>query len=361
MTEEGDDRSVGRMAVLSKVLPPLGLLNALILALLQRYWSSVRASLALQVCFVLIALSTLVCVVVYVAVFTSAASVARAFLSLVVDKSRRFASRRVFSRGTLAPAAGTIGSIFLVAICYCYLSAFWCAIVYAAVGLCVLCSVLIKSNFLRQTKPGNTRNDGRTPCADCRKYNARLETSLQRELTAISHGLTVRLSPDSVGDQLEGTCPCQAPGSAHVVMTAHVVCNAHYVIDTAYVDSDGRGRCSWVRLPSGLASELPDDFLRLCFVSQPTPAADHDQAAGSVWSLLSGQRCMRLLLNSLVCSLTTTNGAVLTRTVAGPRGYRDYEVKFRIALEYRFVDHCSKLITGLWSLLARSNVSSHGP
>ena len=351
MTEEGDDPSVGRMAVLSKVLPPLGLLNALILALLQRYWSSVRASLALQVCFVLIAVSTFVCVVVYVVVFTSAASIAHTFLSLVVDKSRRFASRREISRRTLAPAAGTIGSIFLLAICYCYLSAFWCAVVYTAVGLCVLCSVLVKFNFLRQAKPGNARNDGRTPCADCRKYNARLETSLQRELTAISAGLTVRLSPDTVGDQLEGACPCQAPGSAHVVMTAHVVCNAHYVIDTAYVDSDGRGRCSWVRLPSGLASELPDDFLRLCFVSQPTPAADHDQTTGSVWSLLSGQRCMRLLLNSLVCSLTTTSGAVLTRTVAGPRGYRDYEVKFSIALEYRFVEHCSKLTAGLSSLL----------
>lgn len=325
------------MAVLAKVLPPLGMLNALILALLQRYWSSVRASPALQVCFVLIAVSTLVCVVVYVVVFTSTVSLARAFLYVVADKSRRLASRVSRSETThrtLAPASATIGSIFLLTTCYYYLSAFWCALVGIAVGLCVLCFVLNKFNFLLQTKPGNTCNDGRALCADCQKYNDRLETSLQRELTAISPGLSVRLSPDAIGDQLEGVCPCQTPGSAHVMMTAHVVCNAHYVIDTAYVDGDGRGRCSWVRLPSRLASELPDDFLRLCFVSQPTPAAGRDQATDSVWALLSGQRCMRLLLNSLVCSQTTTSGAVLTRTVSELRGYRDYEIKFRIALEY---------------------------
>lgn len=337
MTDTYQRTTQGKMVNLAKVLPLFGVLNAFIAALLQRYWSSVRASIVLQVCFAFIAISSVVSVAVYVVVFTSAGSFLRTLTSSASETLRKLANligRIKVSYVTFVSAAATIVLTFILTICRSYLTVLWCALIGFAVGSFVLYFVCkIPRVLSQQMKPGNDDSD---LCQDCQIYNQRLETNLQRELTAISTNMLVRLMPD---DMLEGACNCKTPGNGAVraKMTAHVICNGRYVIDTAYVDGDGNRKYTWVRLPSRLASELCDDFLRCCFVSQPAPATE------SVWALLSGCRCLRLLLNSLSCSQTTTSGAVLIRTVSGPRGYRDYEIKFRIALEYRFVKLYSNL------------------
>ena len=415
MADEYQRPTQGRLVYV--VLASLGVLNALILAFLQRYWSSVRRSVVLQVCFVFIAMSNVAVVAVYIVVFTSSVSLLRTctssasrklvhvvggvyrkriymsdaaqklvqlvsvvfrkrlrcvavvaavkcvtailtalcgYTSIAAQKLVRFvgigkklhcvtlvgqpaAAKFVFSvikklrYFTLASAAQCVTVVMTAYFCYYYLTVLRCALIGCTVGFYLLYRIRIKHRACMKPKEltVKTSADCKDPCqdSDWQTYKDRLETSLQRELQAISSGLSLDLSPDDLMDDF----PNNGARYADMNLKAYVVCNDGYPIDTAYVDGDGKH--TWVRLPSRIASELLHDFLRRCFVSQSESASGTD----SVWALLSGRECQRLLQDSLSGSQTTTNDIVITRSVYGAGGYRDCKITFSLALEYRFV------------------------
>ena len=394
------------------VLTSLGVLNALILAFLQRYWSSVRRSVVLQVCFVFIAMSNVAVVAVYIVVFTSSVSLLRTctssasrklvqvvggvyrkridmsdaaqklvqlvsvvfrkrlrcvavvaaakcvtailtafccYTSIAAQKLVRFvgigkklhcvtlvgqpaAAKFVFSvikklrYFTLASAAQCVTVVMTASFCYYYLTVLRCALIGCTVGFYLLYCIRMKHRA--RAKPNAmtvmTSTDHKDPCQDWQMFKDRLETSLQRELQAISSGLSLDLSPNELIDYL----PNNGARHAEMNLKGYVVCNAGYAIDTAYVDGDGTH--TWVRLPSRIASELRHDFLRRCFVSQSESASGVD----SVWALLSGRECQQLLQDSLSDSQTTTNDIVITRSVYGAGGYSDCKITLSLALEY---------------------------
>ena len=217
--------------------------------------------------------------------------------------------------------------------CYYYLTVFRCAMIGFAVGFYLLYCISMK--YSPCTKPKamtvKTSTDYKDPCENWQLYKDLLETSLQREVAAISSGLSLDLSSDEL---LDNVCRHNRSNNderhAEMNLKGYVVCNDGYPIDTAYVDGDGKH--TWVRLPSRIASELRHDFLRRCFVSQSASSGKD-----CVWALLSGCECQRLLQDSLSGSQTTTNDIVIIRSVYGARGYRDCIITFSLALEYRFV------------------------
>ena len=409
MADEYQRPTQGRMVYV--VLTSLGVLNALILAFLQRYWSSVRRSVVLQVCFVFIAMSNVAVVAVYIVVFTSSVSLlltctssasrklvqvvrgvyrkriymsdaAQKLVQLVIvvfrkrlrcvavvaavkcvtailtalcgytsiaaQKLVRFvgigkklhcvtlvgqpaAAKLVFSvikklrYFTLASAAQCVTVVMTASFCYYYLTVLRCALIGCTVGFYLLYHNRMKHRACTKQKAMtvNSSTDCKDPCQDWQMYKDLLETSLQWELQAISPGLSLDLSPNELIDDLPNN------GARHGQMKGYVICNDGYPIDTAYVDGDGKH--TWVRLPSRIASELRHDFLRRCFVSQSASGVD------SVWALLSGGECQRLLQDSLSGSQTTANDIVITRSVYGAGGYMDCTITFSLALEYRFV------------------------
>ena len=401
MADEHQRSSQRRMVYV--VLTSLGVLNTLILAFLQRYWSSVRRSVVLQVCFAFIAMSNAVVIAVYIVVFTSSVSLLRICMSeasqklhqLVCRKRLRYvtlasavkcvaailtafccytsvaaqkiirivgickklhcAAKRVSTIGkqlhcvtlpaaakfvssvitkfryvTLASAAKYVTAILIAFCCYYHLTVFMCVMIGCTLGFYLMyCNIMKHRAGVNQTAvKEKVSADYKDPCQDWQMYTDRLETSLQRELSAISAGLSLDLSPDDLIDG-NGRGILSNNGARHAEMKAYVVCNDGYAIDTAYVDGDGKH--TWVRLPSRIASELRHDFLRRSFVSQSASGSD------SVWALLSGSQCQRLLQDALSGSQTTIKDIVITRSVYGSRGYRDCKITFGIALEYRFV------------------------